>query len=244
MRYGLFSDVHSNLEAMTVVAQALKKEGVNESLCLGDLVGYYANPLEVLDLIQSMNCWKILMGNHDAACLGQTPLSRFNEPAAQAIRWTQGRLTPPHYAFLSSLRMREEIGDIDLVHSSPHEPEEWHYLLKEEDLERNFRYFRGKICFFGHVHKPFIAEQTSPGGPVEILSETDIVLKSGCRYLVNVGSVGQPRDGNPQTAFALYDTDSAHLQIRRLDYDYETTAKKTLEAGLGDFLANRLKQGR
>jgi diadenosine tetraphosphatase ApaH/serine/threonine PP2A family protein phosphatase len=244
MRYGLFSDVHSNLEAMTVVAQALKKEGVNETLCLGDLVGYYANPLEVLDLIQSMNCWKILMGNHDAACLGQTPLSRFNEPAAQAIRWTRERLTSRHYAFLSALRMREEIGDIDLVHASPHEPEEWHYLLNEEDLARNFRHFPGKICFFGHVHKPFIAEQASPGGEVKILAETDIVLKPGFRYLVNVGSVGQPRDGNPQTAFALYDTDSAHLQIRRLDYDFETTMKKTLDAGLGDFLANRLKMGR
>ena len=246
MRYGLFSDVHSNLEAMTVVADALKKEGVQQSLCMGDLVGYYANPMEVLDLIHSMNCWKILMGNHDAACLGQTPLSRFNEPAAQAIRWTRERLAPRHYAFLSSLRMREEIGDIDLVHSSPHEPEEWHYLFQPEDFERNFRHFPGRICFFGHVHKPFIAEQApaSVGGDIKLLTETEVVLKPGCRYLVNVGSVGQPRDGNPQTAFAIYDTAASALSIRRLDYDFETTMKKTLDAGLGDFLANRLKAGR
>src|SRR5579859_8092858 len=172
MRYGLFSDVHSNLEAMTVVAEALQKEGVQEKLCLGDLVGYYANPVEVLDLIESMKCWKIILGNHDSACLGKTPLQRFNEPAAQAIRWTREKLQPRHYSFLSSLRLREEIGDIDLVHSSPHEMEEWHYLTGVEDLERNFRHFPGKICFFGHIHKPFIAEQKSGGG-VQVLAETD-----------------------------------------------------------------------
>ncbi len=243
MRYGLFSDVHSNLEAMTVVANAFKKEGVGQSLCLGDLVGYYANPVEVLDLIHSMNCWKILMGNHDAACLGQTPLSRFNEPAAQAILWTRERLAPRHYAFLSSLRMREEIGDIDLVHSSPHEPEEWHYLTQPEDLERNFRHFPGKICFFGHVHKPFIAER-EPSGAIWILPEADYVLKPHCRYLVNVGSVGQPRDGNPRTSFVIYDTDASKLSIRRLDYDFEATMKKTLDAGLPDYLAQRLKTGK
>jgi diadenosine tetraphosphatase ApaH/serine/threonine PP2A family protein phosphatase len=243
MRYGLFSDVHSNLEAMTVVADALKKEGVRQSLCLGDLVGYYANPAEVLDLIHSMNCWKILMGNHDAACLGQTPLSRFNEPAAQAIRWTRERLAPRHYAFLSSLRIREEIGDIDLVHSSPHEPEEWHYLFQEEDFERNFRHFPGRICFFGHVHKPLIVER-EPNGAIRVLPDMDYRLKPGCRYLVNVGSVGQPRDGNPQTAFVIYDTDASAISIRRLDYDFETTMKKTLDAGLPEYLAQRLKTGK
>jgi len=243
MRYGLFSDVHSNIEAMTVVADALKKEGVDEYLCLGDFVGYYSNPNEVIELIRSLNCWKMVLGNHDAALLGTTSLTKFNAPAADAIRWTQTHIKPENIQFLKDLRMREEIGDIQLVHSSPLQSEEWHYLTSQEDLERNFRYFQGFICFFGHVHKPFIAEQR-PDGSVQIIEQQDYALRKDCRYLVNVGSVGQPRDGNPKTCYLVYDTAAQTLSIRRPDYDFETTAKKTLEAGLSDYLANRLKTGK
>ncbi|HVM33423.1 MAG TPA: metallophosphoesterase family protein [bacterium] len=243
MRYGLFSDVHSNLEAMTVVAGALRKEGVQERLCLGDLVGYYASPQQTLDLIQSMDCWKVVLGNHDAACLGKTPLARFNEPAARAILWTREKLLPRHYAFLSSLRLREEIGDMDLVHASPHEMEEWHYLTQPEDLERNFRHFPGKICFFGHVHKPFIAER-EPGGAIRVIPDADYALKPHCRYLVNVGSVGQPRDGDRRTAFVVYDSTAGAISIRRLEYDFERTMQKAKDAGLPDLLAQRLRAGK
>jgi predicted phosphodiesterase len=243
MKYGIFSDIHSNLEAMTVVAAAMRAEGAREYLCLGDLVGYYSNPSEVIDLIQSLNCWKIVMGNHDSACLGQTPLSKFNEPAAKAILWTREKILPRHYDFLSSLGLRAEIGDIDLVHASPYQSEEWHYLIQKEDVERNFRYFQGRLCLFGHVHKPFIAEQ-KPNGAVDILTDQEYVLKPDCRYLVNVGSVGQPRDSNPKTGFVMYDSDSRKLSIRRLDYDFKTTARKTLDAGLPEYLAQRLSSGK
>ena len=243
MRYGLFSDVHSNIEAMTVVAQGLKGEGVDEYLCLGDFVGYYSNPNEVIELIESLNCWKMVLGNHDSALLGKTSLAKFNQPAADAIHWTKPRLKPQHYRFLESLRLREEIGEIQLVHSSPFQSEEWHYLTSQEDLERNFRYFQGFICFFGHVHKPFIAEQGQDGS-VKIIDQLEYDLQKDCRYLVNVGSVGQPRDGNPKTCYVVYDSDSKKLTIRRPEYDYETTAKKTIEAGLSDYLANRLKTGK
>ncbi|HTC22450.1 MAG TPA: metallophosphoesterase family protein [bacterium] len=243
MRYGIFSDVHSNLEAMTVVAQAMKSDGAEDYLCLGDFVGYYSNPNEVIELIDSLHCWKMVLGNHDAALLGKTPLSKFNAPAAEAINWTKTRIKPQHLHFLESLRLREEIGDIQLVHSSPYQSEEWHYLTGQEDLERNFRYFQGLICFFGHVHKPFIAEQKKDGS-VRILPETDYQLQKDCRYLVNVGSVGQPRDGSPQTCYVMYDTSSQKLSIRRIDYDYETTVKKTLDAGLPEYLAQRLKTGK
>lgn len=243
MRYGIFSDVHSNIEAMTVVAQAMKSEGAEEFLCLGDFVGYYANPNEVIELIVSLNCWKMVMGNHDSALLGHTALSKFNQPAAEAINWTKTRIKPQNQRFLESLRLREEIGEIQLVHSSPFQSEEWHYLTSQEDLERNFRYFQGFICFFGHVHKPFIAEQRMDGS-VRILEEQEHTLQKDCRYLVNVGSVGQPRDNNPKTCYVMYDSAAKKLSIRRLDYDYETTAKKTLEAGLSDYLAQRLKTGK
>src|SRR5208283_700340 len=142
MRYGIFSDVHSNLEAMTAVAQAMKSDGAEEYLCLGDFVGYYANPNEVIELIASLNCWKMVMGNHDSGLLGQTSLSKFNAPAAEAITWTKAHIKPAHLRFLETLRLREEIGEIQLVHSSPFQSEEWHYLTSLEDLERNFRYFQ------------------------------------------------------------------------------------------------------
>ena len=243
MRYGIFSDVHSNLEAMTAVAQAMKKEGAEEYLCLGDFVGYYSNPAEVIDLIQSLNCWKMVLGNHDAACIGKLSLSKFNQPAAEAINWTKPRLKPKHFQFLSDLRLHEDIGEINLVHSSPFQSEEWHYLTNQEDLERNFRYFQGFLCLFGHVHKPFIAEQKGDG-TVKILEVPEYTLQKDCRYLVNVGSVGQPRDGNPQTCYVMYDSSTRKLSIRRIDYDYETTVKKTIDAGLPDYLAQRLKTGK
>ena len=130
-----------------------------------------------------------------------------------------------------------------MVHSSPFQSEEWHYLTSQEDLERNFRYFQGLACFFGHVHKPFVAEQ-SPDGSVSILPDTEVQMKKDRRYLVNVGSVGQPRDGNPQTAYVIYDSAAQTLSIRRRDYDFEAAMKKTLDAGLPEVLANRLKTGK
>ncbi|HJT24804.1 MAG TPA: metallophosphoesterase family protein, partial [bacterium] len=210
MKYGLFSDVHSNIEAMTTVAQAMKSEGAQEYLCLGDFVGYYANPNEVIELIASLNCWKMVMGNHDSALLGRTSISKFNPPAADAINWTKTHIKPENLRFLEGLRFREEIGEIQLVHSSPFQSEEWHYLTSQEDLERNFRYFQGFICFFGHVHKPFIAEQKMDGS-VRILEEQEYTLQKNCRYLVNVGSVGQPRDGNPKTCYVMYDSTAKKL---------------------------------
>src|SRR5579859_7647237 len=109
MKYGVFSDIHSNLEAMTVVASAMKADGAEDYLCLGDLVGYYANPNEVIEMIAELKCWKLVMGNHDSAFLGQTSLSKFNQPAADAIKWTQAHLKPHNRKFLEGLRLREEI---------------------------------------------------------------------------------------------------------------------------------------
>ncbi len=243
MRYGVFSDIHSNLEAMTAVAAAMKAEEAQEYLCLGDLVGYYANPIEVIELIETLRCWKMVLGNHDSGCLGKTPLANFNPPAAQALTWTQARLKPQHLKFLESLRLREEIGEIQLVHSSPFQSGDWHYLSKKEDIDNNFRYFEGALCLFGHIHEPFIAEQKQDG-TVEILKDQEYVLKSGCRYLVNAGSVGQPRDGDPRACYVLYDSSTRKIAIRRVAYDFETTMKKTLAAGLSDYLANRLKIGK
>src|SRR5271170_1717439 len=134
MLYGIFSDIHSNIEAMTAVAKAMKADGAEDYLCLGDLVGYYSNPNEVIELIADLKCWKIVMGNHDSALLGQTPLTKFNQPAADAINWTKAHIKPQNLKFLENLRLREEIGEIQLVHSSPLQAEDWLYLTQKEDV--------------------------------------------------------------------------------------------------------------
>ncbi len=243
MRYGIVSDIHSNLEAMTAVLDAMKKEGVEEHLFLGDVVGYHTNPNEVIELVASLDCWKTVLGNHDAACLDRTPLTSFSPPAAEAIHWTKARLTSASLRFMERMRLTEEIGDTTLVHSSPFQSEEWHYLSQEEDLERNFRYFQGKICFFGHVHKPFVAEQQADGS-VKIFQGPDFELKNHCRYLVNAGSVGQPRDLNTQACFMVYDSLAGRISIRRVEYDFKTASDKVLKAGLPEYLAKRLLAGK
>jgi predicted phosphodiesterase len=243
MIYGIFSDIHANLEAMEVVYQSMKQKKVEEYFCLGDLVGYHANPNEVIDLIREMNCWKIILGNHDAACIERISMNRFNEPAQKVLEWTRKQLTESNFQFLNQLILRCDVGDITLVHSSPFQSEEWHYLSQLEDLEKNFRYFQGNICFFGHVHKPMIAEQAS-NGEVKLINQLEYTLKPHCRYLVNVGSVGQARDGNPQTAYVLYDSQSHQLLIQRLDYDFRKTAQKVRDVGLPEYFAQRLLLGK
>ncbi len=243
MKYGILTDIHSNLEALEAALTALRSEGVDDHLFLGDIVGYYSQPNEVIDRVASLRCWKMVLGNHDAACLDRTPLTSFNPPAADAIRWTRPRLKPDSWRFLQSLRYREEIGDLTLVHSSPFQSEQWHYLTQEDDLARNFRYFQGFLCFFGHVHKPFVAEQ-DPDGKVRLLPGTEFTLDPSKRYLVNAGSVGQPRDGDPRTCFLTYDSTQRIVKIHRVEYDAALTAKKTEEAGLSDLFAKRLLTGK
>jgi diadenosine tetraphosphatase ApaH/serine/threonine PP2A family protein phosphatase len=243
MRYGILSDIHSNLEALDPVLASLRQEGVDDYLFLGDAVGYYSQPNEVIERLVSLKCWKMVMGNHDAACLDQVPLTMFNPPAADAILWTRNKLNAASWEFLQSLHLREEIGDITLVHASPFQSERWHYLTQEEDLVHNFRYFQGFICFFGHVHRPFVAEQQADGS-CTLLEGEEWTLDPGHRYLVNAGSVGQPRDGDPRAAHLLYDSSTRKLSVRRTSYDNVRAAKLTEEASLPDYLAKRLLDGK
>jgi diadenosine tetraphosphatase ApaH/serine/threonine PP2A family protein phosphatase len=243
MRYAVLSDIHSNLEALDACLASIQKEAVDDTLFLGDAVGYYSQPNEVIERLASRNCWKMVMGNHDAACLDLLPLTAFNPPAADAILWTRNQLDKKSWDFLRSLRMREEIGDITLVHASPFQSERWHYLIQEDELVRNFRYFQGFLCFFGHVHRPFVAEQ-QPDGSCKMLEGDEWTLDPAKRYLVNAGSVGQPRDGDPRATHLIYDSSTKHLSVRRTSYDNAKAARLTEEAGLPEYLAKRLLSGK
>lgn len=244
MRYAVISDIHGNLEALEAVLEALEAEAVDGYLVLGDLVGYGANPNEVVERIRALKPRVSLLGNHDAAVLNPRELEFFNPVAREALLWTRRQLTPDHIEYLRTLRPAEKVSETLLaVHSSPYKPESWIYIFGPEEARWNFRYFEEPLCLFGHSHIQggFVQD---PSGEVQILRPTpSLELEEGKRYLLNPGSVGQPRDYDPRAAFAILDLEERRFSFRRVEYDIALAAQKILSAGLSPFLAERLKQG-
>jgi len=270
MRYAVIADVHANLEALEAVLKDIKKRKIESILFLGDAVGYGPNPNECIEVLQeivseSTRTEKVsLMGNHDSAVIGLTDLEYFNPNARTAVEWTKDILTEENKAFLKNLPILKSLKieydennpplppfakggqggfsgeDILLVHATPKEPEQWHYLLTKQDAYINFHFFTEKICLIGHSHQPSIIEQ-SPEGEMVIYKD-NAEIKDKHRYIINVGSVGQPRDGNPDAAYALLNEDS--IEIKRVSYDILSTQEKMRGAGLPSFLIERLARGR
>lgn len=243
MRYAVISDVHSNIEAFNVVLFELEKESPDQILFIGDVIGYGPDPNECIKKIKEV-AYIVLIGNHDHAAIGLTDISSFNPYAREAIEWTIDRLTEDEKLYLSQLPITDKItkDDIFLVHSTPKRPEEWDYIFTFEDALENFRYFTQKICFIGHSHVPVVIEMDKHG-TLEILRD-EVKIKDGFRYIINVGSVGQPRDGNPDAAYVIYDTNKSTLWIKRVSYNYHKTQRKMRDEGLPDYLINRLAVGR
>jgi predicted phosphodiesterase len=238
--YAVISDVHSNLEALSAVLEDLKKRNINVVYFLGDSVGYGPNPDECIDILKK-ECKTLLAGNHDWAVAGLTDISYFNVYARAAIEWTKTVMKADNIEVLRSLPVIETLGQehATLVHSTPFEPEQWHYLLRMSDAELNFQYFDTKACFIAHSHNPGIMERFPSG---EILTARKAVnMKADNRYIINVGSVGQPRDGDPRSSFVLVDGD--RVEIERVSYSIETTQRKMSRAGLPNPLIERLSFG-
>jgi len=240
MRYAIISDVHANLEALEVVLRDVKKRGIDEILFLGDAVGYGPNPNECVELLKK-NCRILLAGNHDWAAIGLTDIQYFNEYAKAAILWTQEVLTPDSRKFIETLPVTKDVkkANMLLVHSTPKEPEAWHYLLTLWDAEINFHYFHHRVCVIGHSHLPFVIERVPSGEMITYKSETR--LGKNERYIINTGSVGQPRDRDPRACYAIFSDDT--LEFVRLEYAVEKTQKKMHDAGLPLMLIERLSTG-
>lgn len=241
MQYAVLSDVHANLEALQAVLQDMDFKRIRNLLFLGDAVGYGPNPNECVELLIK-RCKILLAGNHDWGVLGRTDIKYFNEYARVAIEWTKKALEKKNFKNLQSLPIQEKIEneDILLVHSTPREPEEWHYLLTFWDAEINFNYFGNKYCFLGHSHYPFIIERLPSG---ELVTYKDKASKSLTeRYIVNVGSVGQPRDGDPRASYAIVDDEK--IEIVRVPYDIEAVQDKMRKADLPSLLIERLSVGK
>lgn len=240
MRYAIISDVHSNIEALKAVLMDIKKTGIREIFFLGDAVGYGPDPEECLRILGA-ECKVLIAGNHDMAALGLTDIRLFNHAARTAIEWTSKRISHDNIQFLRSFKMFEDIPEknIFLVHSTPKNPEEWFYLETNLDAEVNFHYFSSKVCFLGHTHKPFIVER-KPSGKM-LFYRDEIKISAKARYIINAGSVGQPRDGDPRACYCIFDGGVIHF--RRIEYDVKTTQDKMTQYGLPDYLIERLSYG-
>lgn len=241
MRYGIFSDIHGNLEALKAVLEELDRRQVDMLICLGDLVGYGPDPNECIELVREC-ADVVLAGNHDYAAIGRVDTTYFNLYARQAVDWTARALTPESRAYLESLPLKEEIDDFTVVHATPEDPERWDYLTSIGDALRNFSTFRGQACFIGHSHVPIIVALLA-NGECTVERSTPFKFREGERYIINVGSVGQPRDTDPHAAFATYDDEERVYELCRVPYDIEATQRKILDAGLPFFLAERLERG-
>ncbi|MDQ7065204.1 MAG: metallophosphoesterase family protein [candidate division KSB1 bacterium] len=241
MRYGLISDIHGNLEALTVVIKELEKRNVDEVLCLGDIIGYGPDPEECVDLVKRY-ANVILAGNHDYAAMGILDISYFNPHARRAIEWTAGQISDETRKFLKERPLMMVYDDFTIVHATPAEPEKWNYILSLEDAADNFAHFHNQVCFIGHSHVPVIIAKDKRG-KISVRKGQEIQLQDSEKYIINIGSVGQPRDLDPRAAFAIFDTETKHYELLRAAYDIQTTQQKILKKGLPYFLAERLAKG-
>jgi len=240
LRYAILSDIHGNLEALRAVL-ADCEGAVDSVLCLGDTVGYGPDPLPCVELV-AQKAEAIVSGNHEHAVAGRLDLGWFNRYARAAAEWTRERLDDDHRAYLGALPLLREVAGATLVHASPAQPEEWDYLVTAEDGFGAFGHFATRWCFVGHSHVPG-AWSLGSSGPEHLPGVTRLETERGRRYLVNVGSVGQPRDRDPRAAYAVWDAEGGRLEIRRVAYDHAATRRKILDAGLPRLLADRLAAG-
>ena len=247
MKYLILSDIHANLQALEAVLAAAPASTWDRVVVLGDLVGYGADPNGVIERIQDLDPLIVIRGNHDKAACGLEDGSNFNQIARFAATWTAGTLTDAYREYLRGLPAGPQIIDehAEMCHGAPFDED--HYIFDANDAGRALESARRPLCLFGHTHLPVVFQRTPSTVDGFIPDETEdtrLELAPDTRYLVNVGSVGQPRDGDPRAAFAIYDADVRSVLMRRVPYDVDGAQRKIVAAGLPASLANRLAVGR
>jgi diadenosine tetraphosphatase ApaH/serine/threonine PP2A family protein phosphatase len=240
VRIAVLSDIHGNLEALEAVLAEVDGSSVDLLYCLGDIVGYGPSPAACVEIV-SRRAAVSLLGNHDAAVAGLTSLEDFNEFARSAVEWTAARLSAGQVEYLGSLPYTHRARELLLVHASPIEPERWHYLHGLADIDEHFAAFAERVCFVGHSHRPGVYAIEAGGGVRRSVGR--VALRAGSRYLVNAGSVGQPRDRDPRASYVLYDPAGAGVEVRRVAYPIAKTQERMRAAGIPDFLVDRLEAG-
>jgi predicted phosphodiesterase len=243
MRYAIIADIHSNLAALTAVLDDIKHGGgVDEIWCLGDIVGYGPEPRGCLDILRQTTdvC---VAGNHDWAAVGKIDTAEFNPDAAAASHWTTQQLSAEDTAYISNLPLIVKKGDFTLAHGSPREPVR-EYLLSSGAARENLAYFETRFCLVGHSHQPvvFYCNENGDVSARYFLPDSPITTSEG-RLIINPGSVGQPRDGNPDAAYAIFDSEQKLIRLHRIPYNIRATQKKMQAHGLPVRLAARLSYG-
>lgn len=236
MSIAIISDIHSNLEALQTAFEYIDQKEIKTVYCLGDIVGYGPNPNECVDLVRE-RCDVVLMGNHDYAAIGLANIEYFNEYAKTSTYWTIENLTAENKGYLSNLPFSHQNDDQIFVHSSPSNPSHWYYVLSIQDAQIEMQSFDQKVCLIGHSHVPVIFTEKN------FYRQTPFQLEPNEKYIVNVGSVGQPRDGNAHLCFSILDEEKNSIEFIRLNYDLQKTYSKIIKTGLPMFLAERLLKG-
>lgn len=242
-RLAVFGDVHANLEALKAVLEDASSQHVTDFVCLGDVVGYHANPRECIAIIRDLGAVTV-RGNHDHYCSHDELLDDFQPFAASVVSWTRRQLSEEDVAWLRDLPLSRitHAAGITAVHSTLDMPEHWGYVFDQLDAEAHFSYQMTPICFHGHTHVPLVFEKNARIVRMDVGSH--VKVKFGSKYFVNVGSVGQPRDGDPRSSYVIYTPKNKEIEFRRVPYDVEAAAAKVQQAGLPMDLAVRLLQGR
>lgn len=242
MKLAIVSDIHSNLEALMAVDAEISRQGVDAIYFAGDVVGYGPEPAECTRWVRERSRIAVA-GNHDHAVLGKTDIEGFNENARAAVLWSVDVMDNGAMDYLDGLPYQATEGDVTVVHANPRSPDSWDYIFTLWDAETNFAHFPGRFCFVGHSHQPVVVSMDG-AGVVSVVPSTGLPLEDDNRYLINVGSVGQPRDGNPAACFGILDTDTNRFSLVRVPYDIGATQARMRKAGLPGHLADRLVEGR
>ena len=243
MRCAIVADIHANLAAFMAVLVDIKEQGeVEEIWCLGDIVGYGPEPHRCLELLRQTNhiC---VAGNHDLAAIGEIDTNQFNPDAVAAIQWTSGQLTPHDELYIKELPLVIERDEFTLVHGSPREPV-WEYILSISAASENFAHFKSDYCLVCHSHVPAVFKSGKDGAcSFSRFTPESAVGLGEERLIINPGSVGQPRDGDPRASYAIYDSQAGQVKLRRVPYDITATQAKMVEERLPIRLVARLSHG-
>ena len=240
MRYAIFGDIHANWEGLQAVMADSQAQGCTHYVCLGDIVGYNANPCECLDYVRAMNC-PVVKGNHDEEATQERKLDELNPLAESALIWTRTQLNEDQKQWLRDLKLVRQVRDFTIVHSTLDSPASWAYVSNRFDAMASFSYQFTQLCFYGHTHAPRIYEKDDT---VRCLRDVETTLRKGVKYFINAGSVGQPRDGDWRASYAVFDVQAQTVSIRRVEYDLRRAQQKVRDAGLPGVLADRLALGR
>lgn len=240
MRFAIFGDIHANLHALHAVLSDAREQLCTHYVCMGDVVGYNAFPGQCIEIVRNLEC-PVVKGNHDEQASMMGDQEGFNPLAEEAMNWTREQLTPADKEWLRSLRMQRQVRDFTIVHATLDTPHKWGYVFNQLDAAASFSYQHTAVCFIGHTHTP---KAYVRDGSVRTIPLDTLLLQQGKRYLINVGSVGQPRDSDWRPAYCVYDTNTNEVKLRRIEYDLAGAQQAILDAGLPRKLAERLAVGK